>query len=142
VSKKCRTVWSSELLQGVLKLRALFLRAAVADFERLFVVEFSTFQGVQAEKAQAQADERKREKEAARLRRERLQMARDIEARAEAPNVPEAHRPTEEELASARLLREKVSTTHSHPCISTSNNALLNTELPCLLTLIVSSRSS
>jgi hypothetical protein len=64
---------------------------------------------MQAEKAQAQADERKREKEAARLRRERLQVARDVEARAEAPNVPEALRPSEEELGNARLLREQVS---------------------------------
>lgn len=47
-------------------------------------------------------------------------MARDIEARADAPNVPEAHRPSAEEFAGAQTLREQVGLVFylsiRHPC--------------------------
>lgn len=63
---------------------------------------------VQADLNQAQADERKREKEGARVRRDKLQAARDIEANAEAPNLPAEVRPTADEVAAAQALRQDV----------------------------------
>jgi hypothetical protein len=56
----------------------------------------------------AAAEDRKWEKEAARVRREKAQAARDIEASAENPNLPENVRPTDDEAAAARALHGEV----------------------------------
>ena len=66
--------------------------------------------GLQTDMAAAQAEERRREKEAARVRRERLAAARDIELNSEAPNLPAEARPSAEEVAAARAMREQVRT--------------------------------
>lgn len=56
----------------------------------------------------SQAEERKREKENARVRRDKLQTLRDIEARAEAENLSSDAKPTAAEMAEAQSLREEV----------------------------------
>lgn len=63
---------------------------------------------VQAERVHSQAEERKREKENARVRRDKLQTLRDIEARAEAENLSSDAKPTAAEMAEAQSLREEV----------------------------------
>jgi hypothetical protein len=63
---------------------------------------------MQTERVHSQAEERKREKENARVRRDKLQALRDIEARAEAENLSPDAKPTAAELAEAHSLREEV----------------------------------
>lgn len=62
----------------------------------------------QTEKFHAQAVDRKREKEASRQRRDQLQAIRDLEARAEAENLSRDVKPSYQELADARALRDRV----------------------------------
>lgn len=65
--------------------------------------------GVQTEKYHQQAVDRKKEKEAAKARKDKLQRIRDIEARAEVDNsLQRDTRPAPEDLADARALREQV----------------------------------
>ena len=63
---------------------------------------------VQTDMHQAGLEERRREKERARVRRDKLQAARDIDFRAEAANLSAELKPTAEELAGAAALRAQV----------------------------------
>lgn len=62
----------------------------------------------QTERVHSQAEERKREKENAKVRRDKLQTLRDIEARSEAENLSSDAKPTAAEMAEAQSLREEV----------------------------------
>jgi hypothetical protein len=70
---------------------------------------------VQTERVHSQAEERKREKETARVRRDKLQTLRDIEARAEAENLSVDAKPTAAEMVEAQSLREEVPLSLHHP---------------------------
>lgn len=62
---------------------------------------------VQTERYHALAEERKRDKEQAKSRRDKLQTVKDIEARAEAGNLPAVAKPSAAQLADAQLLRHE-----------------------------------
>lgn len=79
-------------------------------FSRWLSKYFCALRGLwlQTERVHSQAEERKREKENVRVRRDKLQALRDIEARAEAENLSSDTKPTAAELAEAQSLREEV----------------------------------
>lgn len=62
---------------------------------------------MQTERYHALAEERKRDKENAKSRRDKMQTLKDIEARAEAENLPMDVRPSAAQLADAQLLRHE-----------------------------------
>lgn len=64
---------------------------------------------VQTERYHALAEERKRDKENAKSRRDKMQTLKDIEARAEADNLPMDVKPSAAQLADAQLLRHEAS---------------------------------
>lgn len=70
---------------------------------------------MQTERAAAQVEEQRRRKEAARLRRERMNKVRDVEARAESTHLAANLRPGAEELAEAQRVKAQVRA--SVPCV-------------------------
>ena len=69
-----------------------------------------TYQGppvLQTERYHAMAEERKRDKEHAKTRRDKMQTLKDIEARAEAENLPTDVKPSAAQLADAQTLRNE-----------------------------------